>query len=1038
MVLSRRLQRLRLLVSRRGEVADVASSSWDEHDADVTRGEIPVSNGTYGSADGPRDPSSSIIASGHKIKHAKGYSRRRTSRKRRGEGPDSHTSDRHGNTFDTLDINRNIVEWLKRKSITVMTRVQKLAIPKFVKSGNDVLVQSHTGSGKTLCFVVPMLDMFLTAVNSPSENGRMAVFAVIILPTRELATQVHSVVVDATDYLTSCTGCTSENSKGLFSCLVLIGGCSVDHDVKTITELNRGGSRPFVIATPGRLRHLMDALQHEMLWTFKEVAMLVLDEADRLLEMGYQTDMTAIMGNMPKQRKTGFFSATLPTAVLEFAKRILKNYHFINADEQGGSSSPGAKGSDEETAWDGSQPSDSVAAYATPRSLKNFYIVMDPREKLHFVVMLLQRLRETGVRKCAIFFLTCDLVDYFSAIFPELLKSNGSEDADGSKTIFYKIHRKMPTPKRQQNLNRFRGPPDGKSKAKTDGAENIVGTCVNGTILQVMLCTDVFSRGIDIPEIEWVIQYDAPQDPNFYVHRIGRVSRAGAAGNALLLLNKSEEAYVQFQINRKIPLSALPNDIVEGVLGYFQKPADQKPVLPHESHSACTTVSNGMPYLEYLEQTSPESPVLPWRQTCKLLSYIRSYLSTERAVLLMATRAFVSYTRAYSEHRLKSIFEQRNLDYGGLATSFGVLKVPRVKEILGKKLNNFANSDIDVDSVPFRDEKREAERLRKLQQSKTETREKHILKKPEPRPKVQRTRSEKRNAKRENMWKDWDELAREEALAKKLRKRKITQEEYERLLSRQERSESGESDDESGDSEGTSSEPEKQEDDSDWETVRLVFKILHFHQQLDDFVKEWAQNYAEYSLHCFCESCLVAPFPKRVLGTLLGSDLGVGECDGQAAHAQRGYIHVAVPDEATRRQVPAVVRHEYADSVGLVEVARQQQVAALPRLAADIEAAADWRQKFADCFRIGSVDQMLGEVIAVQQFALRAVDDGAVEVHAGVPQNVLALEWHAPSTEEERFAHFEYFEEGSAVPRQCLSVAGHEGAVDVDCKEVRG
>ncbi|KAK1933282.1 DEAD/DEAH box domain containing protein [Babesia divergens] len=724
--------------------------------------------------------------------------------------------------FDSLDISPVIVRWLNDRKITAMTGVQKLVIPRFLRSGNDVLVQSQTGSGKTLCFVVPMLDSFLRTMHDRIENCIAAVFSVIMLPTRELATQVHSVVSDAVNHICGNNEDYKDAHKvhaGLFACLVLIGGYSVDHDVRVITKLKEtNGARPFIIATPGRLRHLMDMLHKEMVWTFKEVSMLVLDEADRLLEMGYQNDMTTIMGNLPKQRKTGFFSATLPMEVVTFANRILKSYDFINADIHPDANGRGALDS---TATDTNitttEDPDPVAptAYATPTSLHNFYLVLDTREKLHFVILFLIHLKEMGVGKCVIFFLTCSIVDYFSHILEACFNTATPGDVPSNNILLYKIHRKMPTSKRQQNLNRFRSPPD--------GVQGGSGSARDSHRLQVLLCTDVFSRGIDIPQIEWVVQYDAPQDPNFYVHRIGRASRAGASGNSLLLLNTNEEAYVQFQLNRKIPLQPVGAELINTVRGYYQLPDRFKALLPHDGFTGSTTVANGHSYVNYLESTEPEETLLPWPKTCQLLSFVRSQLAGDRTLLLSASRAFVSYTRAYSEHRLSSIFVERKLDYGGLATSFGVLRVPRVKEILGRKLSNFSNSDIDPRTVAFKDEKLERERLKGLEKATLEVKERPVKKKPEEVPKIQRTRTEKRNAKRENVLREWQELSREESLVKKLRRRKITRQQYERLLNNQEDEESIDSDG-SEPSQGTAND---QEDTSDWEA------------ELDNFVKEW-------------------------------------------------------------------------------------------------------------------------------------------------------------------------------------------------------
>ncbi|KAK1444698.1 RNA helicase [Babesia gibsoni] len=727
--------------------------------------------------------------------------------------PDHSTID----TFDKLDVNQLILNWLRERNITSLTKVQRLVIPRFLRTGNDVLVQSHTGSGKTLCYVIPMLDSFLRNLGKNTNHPIATVFSVIMLPTRELATQVNSVVSDAIEHISS-----GENelrsklkiSKDTFSSLVLIGGYSVEQDIRTVRKLKeRGNTRPFVIATPGRLRHLMDTLQQDMVWTFKDVSMLILDEADRLLEMGYQNDMTTIMGNLPKQRQVGFFSATLPSDVITFANLILKTYDFINADI-----STVNNRSVEATPSQTAKGQSTKTAYATPVSLENYYLLIDQREKLHFVLLFLLHLKETGTRKCAIFFLTCDIVDYYSMVLASLLTTGKSEEGVGEEILLYKIHRKMPTSKRQQNLDAFRNSP----KPKFGGSNKVSG---DKGVMQVLLCTDVFSRGIDIPQIEWVIQYDAPQDPNFYVHRIGRVSRAGASGNALLLLSKHEEAYVQFQLNRSIPLKRLDDNTLEAIKTRHQPYSKLKGVLVHDTFVGKTTVENGKPYLDYLESTEPEEAMLPWQYTCGILSFLRSQIAEDRDYLLAASRAFVSFTRAYSEHRLTSIFEEKKLDYGGLATSFGVLRVPRVKEILGRKLSNFVNSDTDPRTVPFKDEKRETERLKKLEEAKPVEKVKPEKKKAVEQ-KVQRTRTEKRQAKRENIMLEWEELSREESLAKKLKRGKITQQQYERMLSGQDAVDSEESD-------GSASPNvtvNHKEDESDWE------------KELDNFVKEWERR----------------------------------------------------------------------------------------------------------------------------------------------------------------------------------------------------
>ena len=247
---------------------------------------------------------------------------------------------------------------------------------------------------------------------------------------------------------------------------------------------------------------------------------------------------------------------------------------------------------------------------------------------------------------------------------------------------------------------------------------------------RVLLATDLVARGIDVADVEWIIQFDCPQDPAFFVHRVGRTARAGRLGSALALLLPNEaSAYLAFLAKRGVVMQ------------------ERKPDAGH-----------------------PELHPLAVRE---------KLTSTRREILLKANAAFVSFVRAYQAHVLSFIFSAKEVDLGDVATSFAVLRIPRVKEILGKKLENFVAHAVKPDDVKFSDPVREKARQKQVREVKPEL---PVIPVKVVKPLENRSRSEKRKVSRETKMAEWDDLQREERLAKKLRKGKISKKEFERLL----------------------------------------------------------------------------------------------------------------------------------------------------------------------------------------------------------------------------------------------------------------
>eukprot|EP00742_Colponemidia_sp_Colp-10_P006896 GILJ01007395.1.p1 GENE.GILJ01007395.1~~GILJ01007395.1.p1 ORF type:complete len:614 (-),score=110.12 GILJ01007395.1:76-1782(-) len=552
-----------------------------------------------------------------------------------------------------------------------MTPVQTATIPLFLQH-KDVAVEACTGSGKTLSFLIPIFERFLKR-KEPLQQSQVG--AIVISPTRELASQIYEVAEHFTKTMAS------------ISLLLLVGGTQVDQDIQSFRE--RGAN--LIIATPGRLNDIMERMGQE--FNLKQFEVLVLDEADRLLDMGFEITLGQILHRLPKQRRTGLFSATMTKEVKSLIRAGLRNPVQIEVKVE--------------------RKDGQVSDQLLPSSLQNFYVICESDQKLNQLVHFLKR---ASTEKIIVFFSTCASVDFFFAVLRGL--------SDLSDIQIGKLHGQMEQKKRTAAYDLFVSQDAG-----------------------VLIATDVIARGIDIPDVDWIIQFDPPQDPSIFVHRVGRTARAGRSGQALIYLAPHENSYVEFLKLRKIPIDSMQNE--EGVTN----------VLP-----AVTEMVIG-----------------------------------DRDVMEKGQKAFVSFVRAYKEHQLTYIFALSNLDLGRVATGFALLRIPRMKEILGKRIVNFVQSSVNPFDIPYKDKAREKQRLARLKDD--------IVKKAQIKEEKEakmaalqktkykaRTRTEKRQTKRKNVDNEWDDLAKEARLMKKLKRGKITAEEFEKAVGEREQDEAGSED----------------------------------------------------------------------------------------------------------------------------------------------------------------------------------------------------------------------------------------------------
>lgn len=398
---------------------------------------------------------------------------------------DAPLSDR---TWDTLQppLSSSCLEGVERLGFRFMTPVQSSTIPYFIQN-KDVAVEAITGSGKTLAFVLPIIEILSRRPEpwSPGETG-----ALILTPTRELATQIAGVVKP---FLQDVS----------LNLILLIGGKDLQEN---IAGINTQGAH-VVVATPGRLVDVLSRQDCNLASCVRSLEVLVLDEADRLLELGFEQSINTVLSYLPKQRRTGLFSATLNQDVKALIRAGMRNPVTITVK-------------DKQTSAD---------LTPTPKSLSNSYLVCEAERKVLALFTLLQNLHD---QKVIVFFATCASVNYFGTLtrrlFPEM-------------SILY-LHGKMHS-RRQKLFTQF-------------------SNCRSGSLM----CTDVMARGVDFPSVDWVIQFDPPSCTKSFVHRCGRTARMGRKGRALVMLLPSEMPYVEFlSLNQHITLEAFElNNFIDG------------------------------------------------------------------------------------------------------------------------------------------------------------------------------------------------------------------------------------------------------------------------------------------------------------------------------------------------------------------------------------------------------------------------------------------------------------------------------------------
>lgn len=449
--------------------------------------------------------------------------------------------------FSDFPLSIATLQGLKCAGFEEPTEIQRESIG-FALRGLDVLGAAITGSGKTLAFIIPIIEKLWTQKWTQMDG----LGALIISPTRELALQTYEVLCKV--------GCKHE-----FSAALIIGGTDVSFQKERIARSN------IIVCTPGRVLQHMD---ENPTFLCDNVQLLVLDEADRMLDMGFKEQLNSILDNLPRDKQTLLFSATQTKSVKDLARLSLKDPVYVSVHEH--------------------------AEYSTPANLRQCYMVCEEHEKVN---LLWSFLRNHLHSRIISFFTNCKQVRFVYEAFRRLRPG----------LTVLALHGSMNQMKRVQVYEEF---------CKDKHA--------------ALFATDIAARGLDFPDVDWVYQFDCPQDAKEYIHRSGRTARLSKNGESLLVLTPSQEkAAVEELTAKRVPIKKI--NVNRSKLFSIQTKLD---IL-------CAKDTN---------------------------------------FKVFAQRAFVAYIRSVVTMSNKQVFDVNTIDMDALAKSYGMVSAPRVR-FLRKQYN---------------------------------------------------------------------------------------------------------------------------------------------------------------------------------------------------------------------------------------------------------------------------------------------------------------------------------------------------------------
>ncbi|KAF2721545.1 putative ATP dependent RNA helicase [Polychaeton citri CBS 116435] len=556
-------------------------------------------------------------------------------------------------SFTEIGLSPSIANHLLRKlGIKAPTAIQRKTIEQLCREDTDAFVQAQTGSGKTLAYLLPIVQRITDISRQMKAAGQdftrdSGLFAIVLAPTRELSKQIETVL------------------EGLLSCCHwIVGGIVIGGEKKKSEKARLRKGLNILVATPGRLA---DHVNNTEVLDISRVRWLVLDEGDRLMELGFEQDIQKIVSNLnlrsrktmdapipglPATRSTVLCSATIKSDVEKLRGIALKNAVSISIDAK---DSLGADTAHEEL------------VFSAPAQLRQSYAIVPAKQRLVTLVAVLKQAfrRKGSVMKCVVFMSCADVVDFHFDILSSQETSRDRPQADSTDDSL-----------RPTKLSRTDKIPQGQtiSEARTQAPANAIMSKENrvemfrlhGSLQQatrtstlkaftkclepsIMICTDVAARGLDLPNVDFVIEYDPPFSKEDHLHRIGRTARAGKDGRAMIFLQPgSEEGYVEI-LKEGRPRNLTSHNAEELLRKAFAAGANGA-TEGKSWEDAATDLQ-----LE-VERWALESP----------------------KHLEQARRAYQSHIRAYATHVAaeRGIFDMKQLHLGHLAKAFALRDKP--------------------------------------------------------------------------------------------------------------------------------------------------------------------------------------------------------------------------------------------------------------------------------------------------------------------------------------------------------------------------
>ncbi|CAI5714883.1 unnamed protein product [Hyaloperonospora brassicae] len=531
-------------------------------------------------------------------------------------------------TFESMKMTEKLVNVLKKDvessgfGFARPTNVQVQTIPSVLR-GNDILIKSETGSGKTLSYLLPIVQRLQEV--TPRIQRQDGCLALVLAPTRELCTQILETA-----------------SKLIQPFVYLVPGAIIGGEKKKAEKARLRKGITILTATPGRLA---DHLVNTHSFNYSRLQFLVLDEADRLLDMGFEKQITQILTILDgkktaHKRQNILVSATINSGVQHLAKLSLSSPALIDVDATtcGEDAASEIKGSGQ-------------GKFSTPHQLMQHFMLVPAKARLCALTCFLrEELRNApctdkngrpGRCKVVVFLSTCDAVDFHYTLFRKCAWPSGKGSTDGvdnggehngTASLFgdqgpvFRLHGNIPQQERVTTFKSFCSSSSG-----------------------VLLCTDVAARGLNLPTVKWIVQYDPPTETRDYVHRVGRTARSGNQGSSLLFLMPSESEYLDYLNKQGLKPNAL---------------------------SLETTIARVSKHGGFL--TSSRKKLLHEVVQGDLQFLYEQTLLADKELFELACQAFHSFVRSYATHSsdTRQIFHVRSLHFGHVAKSFALREPP--------------------------------------------------------------------------------------------------------------------------------------------------------------------------------------------------------------------------------------------------------------------------------------------------------------------------------------------------------------------------